>query len=81
MVTCASIKQNDWAITWILSFLEKQKQHASVIGSTTKLNMGNDWCYFTYMHTMEYDSGSCLFLWSGMSNPIATASAFMLEKR
>ena len=30
------------------------------------------------MHTMEYDSGIILFLWSGKSNLTATASASVL---
>ena len=29
---------------------------------------------------MEYDSGICLFLWSGKNNPTAAASAAMLVK-
>ena len=30
------------------------------------------------MHTMEYDSGICIFLWSGKSNLTAAASASLL---
>ena len=33
------VKQIDSAITWILSILQKQKQHVSVMGSNTWLNM------------------------------------------
>ena len=41
--------------------------------------MGSVWCCFTYMQTMEYDTGVCLFLWSGKSNHLTTsASAFVL---
>ena len=32
------------------------------------------------MHTMEYDSGICLFLWSGKNNLTAAASASLLVK-
>ena len=34
-------RQTTWlSQTWILSILQKQKQHVSVMGSNTKLNMG-----------------------------------------
>ena len=36
----ARVKQIDSAINWILSILQKQKQHVSVMGSNTWLNMG-----------------------------------------
>ena len=39
-VASATVKQIDSAITWILSILQKQKQHVSVMGSNTWLNMG-----------------------------------------
>ena len=39
-VASASVKQIDSAINWILSILQKQKQHVSVMGSNTWLNMG-----------------------------------------
>ena len=63
-VACASIKQNDWVIYYVP---QKQNQHASVRGSNTKLNIGSACCCFTYIHTLEHDSGTCLFLWSGKS--------------
>ena len=31
----ASVKQIDSATTWLLSILQKQKQHVSVMGSNT----------------------------------------------
>ena len=39
-VASARVKQIDSAINWILSILQKQKQHVSVMGSNTWLNMG-----------------------------------------
>ena len=36
----ASVKQIDSATTWILSILQKQKQHVSVMEPNTWLNMG-----------------------------------------
>ena len=39
-VASASVKQIDSAITWILSIPQKQKQHVSVMGPNTWLNMG-----------------------------------------
>ena len=36
----ASVKQIGSAITWILSLLQKQKQHVNVMESNTWLNMG-----------------------------------------
>ena len=38
-VACANVKHTDSAI-WILSILQKQKQHVSVMGSNNWLNMG-----------------------------------------
>ena len=38
--------QTTWlSQTWILSILQKQKQHVSVMGSNTWLNMGSFWLY------------------------------------
>ena len=79
-VASASVKQIDSAITWILSILQKQKQHVSVMESNTWLNMGLMPFHIYAYITMEYDSCICLYLWSGKSNLTTAASASVLVK-